>query len=73
MGSSPRACSRWCWLDPHGLRVLRAAVRRLGLTARGYDRVRRVARTIADIEGATEIGADHVAEALQFRKPLSGA
>ena len=45
----------------------RTAVSRLGLSARGYDRVRKVARTIADLAGHDEIGADEVAEALQFR------
>ena len=49
------------------MRVLSAAVRQLGLSARGYDRVRKVARTIADLAGDPEVGADHVAEALQFR------
>jgi magnesium chelatase family protein len=47
--------------------VLSAAVDRLGLTARGYDRVRKVARTIADLAGEEAIGAEHIAEALQFR------
>jgi magnesium chelatase family protein len=50
-----------------GLRVLSKAVSRLGLSARGYDRIRKVARTIADLAGHDEIGADDVAEALQFR------
>ncbi len=44
-----------------------AAVTSLGLTARGYDRVRKVARTIADLAEAEAISADHVAEALNFR------
>ena len=59
--------ARHCRLDAGGLRVLAAAVQRLGLTARGYDRVRKVARTIADLAGDADIHADHVAEALQFR------
>jgi magnesium chelatase family protein len=56
-----------CRLDAGGLRVLASAVQRLGLTARGYDRVRKIARTIADLAGEPDIHADHVAEALQFR------
>jgi magnesium chelatase family protein len=39
----------------------------MALSARGYDRVRKVARTIADLAGNDTIGADHIAEALQFR------
>jgi magnesium chelatase family protein len=56
-----------CRLDSSGLRILAGAVQRLGLSARGYDRVRKVARTIADLASATSIEADHLAEALQFR------
>jgi magnesium chelatase family protein len=43
------------------------ALTRLALTARGHDRVLRVARTIADLEGCDGVKADHVGEALQFR------
>jgi magnesium chelatase family protein len=58
---------RYCALDRAAMRVLNAAVRRLTLSARAYDRVRKVARTIADLEGVESISADHLAEALQYR------
>ena len=64
---SPALMARHCRLDRAGLRLLGAAVQKLGLSARGYDRIRKVARTIADLAGVDDIGADHVAEALQFR------
>jgi len=59
--------AKHCRLDRLGLRTLAAAVERLSLSARGYDRVRKVARTIADLDGADDIRADDIAEALQFR------
>ena len=49
-------------------RVLGGACARLGLTARGYDRVRRVARTLADLDSSEAIGEPHVAEAIQYRR-----
>ena len=48
-------------------RLLAAAYERMGLSGRSYDRLLRVARTIADLAGSEQIGADHVAEAIQFR------
>ena len=57
--------------DRDGTRLLAAAVDRFGLTARAYDRVLRVARTIADLEGSEAISARHLAEALQFRGAIS--
>ena len=54
--------------DEAGARLLAWAMERLGLTGRTHDRLLRVARTIADLEGVESVGAAHVAEALQFRR-----
>jgi magnesium chelatase family protein len=54
--------------DGASRRLLEAAVDRLGLTARAHDRVLRVARTLADLEGSEVVSARHVAESLQFRR-----
>ncbi len=54
-------------IDADGRRLLMTAMKQLSLSARGYDRVRKVARTIADLANAESIQADHLAEALQFR------
>ncbi len=53
--------------DARARRMLEAAAGTLALTARGYDRILRVARTIADLDGAGAVDAEHLAEALQFR------
>lgn len=57
----------FCALDQAGKEILRGAVSRLKLSARGYMRVLKISRTIADLEGAEDISAQHVAEALQYR------
>jgi magnesium chelatase family protein len=64
---TPALMAKYCVADTAALGVLRSAMRRMALSARGYDRVRKVARTIADLAGEEAIGADHVGEALQFR------
>jgi magnesium chelatase family protein len=59
--------ARHCAVDRPGMRLLTAAVSRLALSARAFDRVRKVARTIADLAGEPGISSDHLAEALQYR------
>jgi magnesium chelatase family protein len=58
---------RHCALDDACRQILTAAVERLGLSARAHDRILRLARTIADLDGATALRAEHVAEAIQYR------
>lgn len=65
MGS--REIRRWCALDDGSARILARAMTRLALSARAHDRVLKVARTIADLEGTADISADHVGEAVQYR------
>lgn len=56
-----------CQLDGAGQALMKAAVRQLNLSARGYHRVLKLARTIADLAGAEAIGPAHLAEAIQYR------
>ena len=56
-----------CALDASGERTLEMAVRRMGLSARAHDRVLKVARTVADLDGSGAVSAKHVAEAVQYR------
>jgi magnesium chelatase family protein len=64
---TPRTLRRFCRLDAASEKQLETAVTRLGLSARAYDRVLRVSRTIADLEAKEAIEAGHVAEAIQYR------
>ena len=64
---SGRQVRRWCPVPADGARLLALAVTRLGLSARGHDRILKVARTIADLAGAEPITAEHISEAIQYR------
>lgn len=64
-----RRLNAFCALGPDERRLLERAVTRLKLSARAYDRVRRVARTIADLDGSPAISTAHLAEALGYRDP----
>lgn len=59
--------SEFCRLNEDARQLLETAMERMGLSARAYDRIRRMARTIADLEGAEELATSHVAEAIQYR------
>ncbi|PWU25623.1 MAG: ATP-dependent protease [Candidatus Rokuibacteriota bacterium] len=64
---SGRHVRRWCAVPSRAAQLLALAVRRFGLSARGHDRILKVARTIADLEGRDDVTAEHVAEAVQYR------
>ena len=70
---SPAQTQLFCTLDDGCARLMKAAFQSMGLTARSYDRILRVARTIADLDGSAEIQPQHLAEAIQYRTSNLGA
>jgi magnesium chelatase family protein len=62
-----RELRQHCVLDAEGQALLRAAMDQLNLSARAHDRILRVARTIADLEGEADLRAPHVVEAIGYR------
>jgi magnesium chelatase family protein len=63
----PRHIRKYCKIDEDSLRLMEMAMNRLGLSARAYNRILKVARTIADIEGSEKIATEHISEAIQYR------
>ncbi|CAZ98713.1 Mg chelatase family protein [Zobellia galactanivorans] len=57
----------FCTLDVSSKALLKNAMERLNLSARAYDRILKVARTIADLEGVEQVGGNHIGEAIQYR------
>ena len=64
---SPSGLRKHCQIDAAGAQLLRTAMERLGLSARAYDRILKVSRTIADLEAAPAIATQHLAEAIHYR------
>jgi magnesium chelatase family protein len=64
---SPKLLKSHCVLEETGESLLRMAMTELNLSARAYDRILKVARTIADLDDSERIGSDHLSEAIQYR------
>ncbi len=63
----PRHIKKYCKIDEESLQLMETAMNRLGLSARAYNRILKVARTIADIEGSEKIASEHISEGIQYR------
>jgi magnesium chelatase family protein len=64
---TPRLIRRYCKIDGESEKLLESAMTRQGLSARAYDRILKVSRTIADLDNSDQIKPQHVAEAVGYR------
>jgi magnesium chelatase family protein len=64
----PKDIRKYCVLDAPSTRLLEKSVEQLGLSARGYHRILKIARTIADMDRSESLQLGHVAEAIQYRR-----
>jgi magnesium chelatase family protein len=64
---STREIRQYCQLNDAGMNLLRNSIQEMGLSARAHDKILRVARTIADLDGSAEINSEHVSEAVNYR------
>jgi magnesium chelatase family protein len=63
----PKMLRKYCGISAEGEKLLENAITKMGLSARAHDRILKVARTIADLEGAESIAPKHLSEAIQYR------
>ncbi len=64
---SPKMVRKVCQVSNEGTVLLKTAIERLGLSARAYDRILKVARTIADLAGSENVELEHLAESINYR------
>lgn len=64
---SPKMVRKVCQISDEGITLLKSAMERLGLSARAYDRILKVARTIADLDGSENVELEHLAESINYR------